>query len=219
MTGPLALKVWGMSEVGRVRSQNEDSVAWDVAHGMVILADGMGGHSAGDVASQMATSGFIDRLDQRRPGSLGPEHLKDMANQVNMAIYRHAQDRPGGEKMGATVALLYLSDQAVVIGHAGDSRVYQVRGTDLIQLTEDHSLVQQLVDDGALSPEEALISRYKNVVTRALGVRPEVDIQMQQQPAKAGDRFLLCSDGLTNMLSIAEISAVIDAYGSGEQNR
>jgi len=216
MTLRFRLDIAGRTDTGRVRSHNEDSLAWDEAHGLAVLADGMGGYSAGEVASQMATTQLLTALSGTDSDQVNADMLIAVTSQVNSAIYQSAQETPGCEKMGTTMVALCLTENGVLIGHIGDSRAYRLRGSTFSQLTEDHSLLRQMLDDGTINEAEAHNSRYRNVVTRALGVWPECEAQLTEVSTMAGDIYLLCSDGLSNMVGDEEIAATISSMNDCE---
>lgn len=216
MSSELQFHVVGVTDVGRVRLHNEDSIGWDSGGRLAVLADGMGGHKAGDVASKMAVEGilsefenFYENTDDERP------ILKELINSVNNDIYRMAKENPDCSRMGSTLAMVCIFYQDVIVSHAGDSRVYRLREGKFNQLTEDHSLIRQLIDQGAMSEEDAENSRYKNVITRALGVRPACDTEIHQFSSQIGDVYLLCSDGLSNLVSDTAMKTIlIEEYGN-----
>ncbi len=193
----------GLSDVGRMRDSNEDAVRWDAAAGWAVLADGMGGHLAGEIASEMAVEmiashlsamGVVDTL------ALGGV-LREAVGQANAGIHRRAETDPYCRNMGTTVVAVVLRDGCLSCAHVGDSRLYRFNDEGLKRLTHDHSLVQELVDEGMMTPEEAASSAHKHVITRALGLAATVEVDLIQLPAAAGDLFLLCSDGLSDALS------------------
>lgn len=205
---------------GRVRRNNEDAVAIDAESGVVVLADGMGGHHAGEVASAMACD--IVRRDLVRWRRAWPDTisqaaaLQAMARSVahaNLAILEAAQNRAECRGMGTTVVLALVAGSQLLVGHVGDSRAYRWRNDRLERLTRDHSLLQERVDAGLMTPEEAATSRRSHIVTRAVGVEPEVQLDVQAHDSLPGDLVLLCSDGLTDMVSDSEIAAVLRGGG------
>jgi protein phosphatase len=184
------------SDTGRKRRRNEDSYV--VAPPLFAVADGMGGAQAGEVASKLAAAA----LEDTDPGTLsGPERLVSLIQEANRRVYERASSDPSTSGMGTTMTVALVEDAHVWIGHVGDSRAYLVREEKLEQLTEDHSLVAELVRSGRLSPEEADSHPQRSVVTRALGTDPDVDVDTFSIDPKPGDLFLICSDGLTSMVS------------------
>jgi len=204
---------------GMVRSHNEDSIALANEVGLAILADGMGGYNAGEVASGMATAVLKNDLisdlgewyrELTRKGT-GKLHslLQARVAGANTAIYQSAQSQPQYAGMGTTLVLALFRDGTVTAAHIGDSRMYRLRGGELAQITRDHSLLQDQIDAGVVTPEQAKLSLNKNLVTRALGVDPEVLAEIRDFETRAGDVYLLCSDGLSDMVSDDEIKETI----------
>jgi serine/threonine protein phosphatase PrpC len=210
------IKVHGKSDTGLKRSHNEDFIGWSEPRGLAVLADGMGGHNAGEVASEMAVTIIQQQLAESHQSSAS-EQIKNAIETANEAIYQRAQESLICAGMGTTVVVALFEEGEVTIGHVGDSRLYRLRGGELVQLTSDHSLVQELVDEGFMDEEQAHESVSKNVITRALGSGAEVHSDIQQQQSIAGDRYLLCSDGLSDMLERAEISKLLGAKVTLEQ--
>ncbi len=220
------LAVASLSDTGRVREHNEDSVACDAHFGLVVLADGMGGYNAGEVASSIAVKtivGLVEDAIGRQDLRIGDAEsglsrasiiLRDAIDRANKLIYHTARTQPHCEGMGTTVVALLFFDNRVSIAHVGDSRAYRLRGGRLQQVTMDHSLLQELIDRGFYSPEEAVRASNKNYVTRALGVDDHVEVEMQEQPVTRGDLFLLCSDGLSDMLEDEDIQLTVNTFGS-----
>jgi protein phosphatase len=200
------------TDIGRVRSRNEDSVAVDAGSGLLVVADGMGGHNAGDVASRMAIEGVIGAMQ----GSTGEddERLVAAVRQANQAIYDAAGEDYERSGMGTTVVAVWLRPTRLVVAHVGDSRLYRLRDGVIESLTRDHSQVQDLVDRGILTPAQARASTRKNFLSRALGTDPDVVIDSAAHTPAAGDVYLLCSDGLTNMVEDEEIVAIIRSSAS-----
>lgn len=187
------------SDVGRVREGNEDSLL--VQDPLYAIADGMGGHVAGDVASQTA----IETITRNAEGAVEPSALEDLIKQANVAIWEKAQEEPTLRGMGTTCTLISVDGSRIHIGHVGDSRAYMLRDGKLSQLTEDHTLVGRMVKEGRLQPEEAERHPQRNIITRTLGVDPEVQVDTMSLEMVEGDRVLICSDGLNSMLDAAEI--------------
>jgi serine/threonine protein phosphatase PrpC len=189
-----------------VRTLNEDRFIARGDAGLWAVADGMGGHQAGEVASQMV----VDALAGLGRFSSGYAQLNAVAaalHGVNSELVRRASALPGGGVIGATVAALLVFEGHYCCVWAGDARIYRLRDGDLTRLTRDHSLVQKLVDSGDLAPEEALGHPNANVVTRAVGAAPSLELDVEEGAARPGDVFLICSDGLTGALSEAAIAA------------
>ncbi|MGN6109847.1 MAG: PP2C family protein-serine/threonine phosphatase [Kofleriaceae bacterium] len=211
---PNALRIAGDSHVGKVRSANEDSLIVEPRLGLYAVLDGMGGANAGDVASQLARDTIREVVLQRR-GTLAPKQLLEAAIQGgSTAVFNAAQANREHHGMGTTVvACLVVDPRNVVVGHAGDSRAYLLRAGRLQALTRDHTIVEELVDRGLLSPEEAERHPYKNVLSRNLGARPETRVDLVEVALEPGDRLLLCSDGL---YGYAAGEAIQYLLGSGD---
>ena len=211
----------GQTDTGRVREHNEDMIAADSDLGLVVLADGMGGYNAGEVASGIAVKTVfnlvreaLERQDLTVPdpttGLTRPSIiLRDAIQRANKIIYQTARSQAQCEGMGTTVVAALFFDNKISVAHVGDSRLYRLRGGAIEQITLDHSLLQELVDRGFYSPEEAQRASNKNYVTRALGVENQVEVEMQEHPVQKGDVYLLCSDGLSGMVEDWEIRDVL----------
>lgn len=211
----------GVSDVGLVRGHNEDVWVAYPEQGLFLLADGMGGHAAGEVAAHTSLTLLAHHVAQWKPkGEVTQEEavafFRTALIKVNAEIYRQGQEEPALTGMGTTVCLLYFFHTYAVVAHVGDSRVYHVpRGGELTQLTEDHSLVAELVSLGTMSAREGDAFPYKHILTRALGTNPLVEPSVQALSVEPGDLFLLCSDGLTNYVTDSEIAAFL-LHGSLE---
>ncbi len=192
------------TDVGRQRRGNEDS---SYAHAPVfVVADGMGGAQAGEVASQMVVDSFVAGLpDEGTP----EERLSVVVQRANKEIHTRSRSEAENAGMGTTVTAAYLDEDSVVLAHVGDSRAYLLRDGELSRLTEDHSLVEELLRGGKLTQEEALEHPQRSVITRALGIEPIVEIDTWTYPLRPGDVVLLCSDGLTSMLSEAQVQELL----------
>lgn len=216
MTSTFTLHMAGMTDTGRARDHNEDAIAWDVERGLALLADGMGGHQAGDVASRLSLEQLqaillpaLAKPLRLRPNKGASKHatlVRRAVNKANSAVFDYAEANPACKGMGTTLALVLFYDDKVVVGHVGDSRVYRLRGRSLEAMTADHSLVRELLEQGAISAEEAENNPYRHVITKAVGVRPKVVTEVREFPAQPGDVFLLCSDGLTDMVDDSVIT-------------
>jgi len=210
------LEVALLTDVGNVRQYNEDSIAADPARGIVALADGMGGHRAGEVASRMATetlvaglSAAVDsfRANERQHAPLLA--LGKSINRANKAIHEAGQLDARYRGMGTTMAVAFFHDNRVTLGHVGDSRIYRVRDKRLALLTRDDSLLRDQVELGVISAQEASQSHNRSLVTRALGIEEKVSPHLSDEPAVAGDVFLLCSDGLNDLVEDADIELIV----------
>ncbi len=202
---------WYASDVGRQRQGNEDN--FFVRSPLFVVADGMGGAQAGEVASEIAVRSFDDELPN---GSLA-DALVHVIEQANRRIHERARSDDSLHGMGTTTTAAYVDDDEVVIAHVGDSRAYLLRGGELIRLTKDHSLVGELVARGKLTEEQAEQHPQRSVITRALGPEASVQVDIDIFPARAGDLFLLCSDGLTSMVHEPQLRPLFDEAGSIEE--
>ena len=222
MTNRVPLDVVSASHPGMVRAHNEDALFVNGAAGLAVLADGMGGYNAGEVASGIAveviskgmvqelTSGReLTKVDVETGLSRAAMLLQQQIAAANQAIYEAAQTRPECAGMGTTIVAAVFCGNRASIGHIGDSRCYRLRGGKLERLTRDHSLLQEQIDSGMLSPERARYSLNKNLVTRALGIEEVAPADVGEYRVEADDIFLFCSDGLTDMVEDDAIGAVI----------
>lgn len=201
----------GHTDVGRVRTRNEDALLQQPLRGLAAVADGMGGHAAGDVASRIAVDVLDDRT--RDMGSDPGTTLADAVREAHEAILRAARADPELEGMGTTLTALWAREERCIIAHAGDSRAYRRRDDALEQLTRDQTWVQEQVDAGALSEERARTHPFSSILTGALGIADqELEVQLLEPDCQPGDTFLLCSDGLTARLTDREILAVLQAH-------
>jgi PPM family protein phosphatase len=199
---------WHQSDRGRQRQGNEDS--YFVRSPLFVVADGMGGAQAGEVASQMAVESF----DRGLPDGTPAEGLTHVVEEANRRIHERSQSDAQRAGMGTTVTAAYVGEGEVTIAHVGDSRAYLLRDGDLVRLTRDHSLVGELVARGKLTEEQAETHPQRSVITRALGPEPDVQVDVQAYQARGGDRFLLCSDGLTSMIPEARVKAILEGSDS-----
>ena len=200
----------GRTDAGRVRRRNEDSFVLDPP--IFAVADGMGGAQAGEVASRLAAAAFREYHDADR---LEPaERVEAIIQEANRRIFERARTDAEASGMGTTVTAAILTNGRVSIGHVGDSRAYRIRNGELEQLTEDHSLVADLMRSGRLTPEEADAHPQRSVITRALGTDAEVDVDKVTVDVEPGDVFLLCSDGLTTMVPEEEILRIAQEAGT-----
>lgn len=215
MTGAQRLAMSGMTHPGRVRGENEDSFVTQPEFGLAVLADGMGGHQAGEVASRMAVDLIANQLAAVPVTATYPDAnaIVEAIRKANAAIHEAAETHPAYQGMGSTVVVALFHHDRLHIGHVGDSRVYLLRNGALTQLTKDHSVVQELVNRGLFTPEEARQSLAKNLVTRALGTEAVIEPEITDATVERGDVFLLCSDGLTDVVSDAQIAEIVSATG------
>jgi serine/threonine protein phosphatase PrpC len=226
----LDLELANVSDAGKKRPHNEDSAITDAELGLALVADGMGGYKAGEVASAIAAKVVLDgvRAGLRRHqfiasrGEEGPSReaqlLQSSIQNANRYIYLTAHNTPQCQGMGTTLVVALFSTDRVTVAHVGDSRIYQYRDNNLRQVTNDHSLVQELIDRGFFTPEEALANTPKNLVTRALGIDENVEADIQEVDTRPGDVYLLCSDGLNDMVNDEEIRLTLSKYSANLDN-
>lgn len=210
---PLSWRHAAATDIGRLRSTNEDAFHADGEKGLFVVADGMGGHAAGEVASSIVVECFCERQTESHPVHSvegARELLLATLARINRAIAAEGAEHPARSGMGTTAtALLLLPDGRYVIGHVGDSRAYLLRGGEMDRITEDHTYVQQLVNRGRLDAEQARLHPRSSLLTRALGTEDSVEIDLYEGEAQPGDRFLLASDGLTGMLSDEGVASLM----------
>ena len=216
---PFTLDYALKTHAGQVRPLNEDAVGADPESGLFILADGLGGYNAGEIASTMAVSTLLAELPaeldaaRQADSTFDPQNvLRDRLIAMNSTIYRAALNSSAFEGMATTIVVAWLLGDRLWVAHTGDSRLYRMRGGQLEQLTRDHSFSQELLDAGMVTEEEARLLPAKNLVTRALGASAEVDPEVRDYALRAGDLVMMCSDGLTEMISFAEINAQLGSY-------
>jgi PPM family protein phosphatase len=221
-----ALQIVSKTDPGRVRSHNEDCVESRPEIGVVVLADGMGGYNAGEVASGMATSLIAEglaatwrpkdvaRLNREQSMALCEQVLREQIAKANSAIFEASQKDPQCAGMGTTLVVCVYFDNYIAVAHIGDSRLYRMRGDLLEQVTRDHSLLQEQIDSGLISKEDARLSHNKNLVTKALGIDPEVEPEIHVYETQKDDVYLLCSDGLNDMIEDEEIQMTLIALRS-----
>jgi serine/threonine protein phosphatase PrpC len=195
------------TDPGRKRRRNEDDYV--VEPPLFAIADGMGGAQAGELASSLAAGAVRD--DEGVVGS-GERHVTDLIQEANRRVYQRSSEDAAASGMGTTMTVALVEDGTVVFGHVGDSRAYLIRDGKLEQLTEDHSLVAELVRSGKLSPEEAETHPQRSVITRALGTDPDVDVDTFSIQTQPGDLFMLCSDGLTSMVEDEVILQIVEKH-------
>jgi len=212
----MTLNFYAITDTGRCRKNNEDSVAYDGQRGVAVLADGMGGYNAGEVASSMATQQILGELTswlQSAGARAIPNDIQRAmertAHHTNQAIYRAARIHDQYAGMGTTLVMGVFHNDRAQIGHIGDSRCYRSRAGILEQITRDHSLIQEQIDAGLVTPEQAQFSNIKNLVTRALGVQSVSRLEINDFSVLGGDIFLLCSDGLSDMVPWASIGQIL----------
>jgi protein phosphatase len=220
------ITIMGLTDTGIVRSKNEDSIGFDSSLGLVVLADGMGGHRGGEIASSMTVDTVIDKLQQSLPNiSTGEVDeasgfsresicIQDAVVEANQLVFQAAEANPDHKGMGTTIVVLQFYNNSFSLAHIGDSRCYRVRADRFEQITKDHSLLQELIDRGFYTPEEARKSMNKNLVTRALGIDPIVMPDIQEDIVLKNDIYLLCSDGLTDLVEDEDIYLTIKQFSA-----
>jgi serine/threonine protein phosphatase PrpC len=215
-----------VSDVGRKRKGNEDSLFVNPEQHLFVVADGMGGHAAGEIASKVAVESINEFVcltggDEEITWPFGLDEnisydgnrLKTAIRYANRKVLEATKEKSEYEGMATTVAAVLVDGDTANLGHVGDSRVYLVRDGEITQLTSDHSWVNEQIQSGVISPDQARTHPLRNVVTRALGGKPDLQVDMQQHKAKAGDILLLCSDGLTTMIPDEDIVRVVREAG------
>ncbi len=203
----LALEIVARSHAGRVRGNNEDSIAFLSLSGIAVLADGMGGLNAGEVASREAA----DRVLKGLGAGMG---MQQVVEDANASIFELSRSDAELNNMGTTLVALQLVDNQMWLANVGDSRIYRFRDQTLDQLTCDHSVVQQLVDSGLMTAAEARQAPNRNIITRALGIEATVEVDVLEEQPQASDLYMLCSDGVTDMLEPEELQALFVAHSA-----
>lgn len=214
----MQLEFFTAVDTGRARSNNEDAVALDEPCGLAVLADGMGGYNAGEVASDLTIRTVCSELGrwlkaqrQADPAALG-QAMAEAASAANRAVLQAAASNPAYEGMGTTLVMAVFHGDRLFVGHIGDSRAYRWRQGSLQRLTRDHSLLQEQLDAGLITEAEAAVSMNRNLVTRALGVEPDVQLEVHDHDLQDDDLLLMCSDGLSDMLDDERIAEQLRAY-------
>lgn len=204
------------TDPGRARGNNEDSVAFDESTALLVLADGMGGYNAGEIASGMATAFIKSELSRwlAEAGEGAPlrevrRAMEICVDNANLSIFNSANSNTQYAGMGTTLVVGVFRSDKLLLGHIGDSRCYRYRAGALVQITKDHSLLQEQIDAGLITPEQAATSSIKNLVTRALGVEEMVMLEINEHIVEAGDTYVLCSDGLSDMVDDLTIARII----------
>ena len=212
------------TDPGRARANNEDAVAVDDNTQLCVLADGMGGYNAGEIASGMATA-FIKSEMARWLAEAGRQaKIKEIrrameicVDNANRSIFNASDSNPQYSGMGTTLVVGVFHGETLVLGHIGDSRCYRLRNSELSQITKDHSLLQEQIDAGLITQEQAASSSIKNLVTRALGVEDAVMLELNEHAVEVGDCYLMCSDGLSDMVDDAQIASILGGHVPMEQ--
>ncbi|MBN2056893.1 Stp1/IreP family PP2C-type Ser/Thr phosphatase [bacterium] len=215
------LNVAAITDVGLKRSVNQDAYHCDPKRKLFVVADGMGGHKAGETASRMAIEAVVNYLqhlevDEKTPTEVELDELQQLSEALkvaietaNLAIYQKAQESSEFRGMGTTVVACLIIDESLIVAHVGDSRLYRLRNGELSQMTKDHSRVQELIDMEKLTEEQARLYPLRNVITRALGGDRTVDVDVDTFDFKSTDAWLLCSDGLSEVISEQVIKSVV----------
>lgn len=209
----MKLQACAKTDIGLKRDNNEDSFFVDKQQGLFIVADGMGGHAAGEIASQIAVES-VRRSLQTTDGKSPLEQLKQAIEEANLAVADAANSNIAHKGMGTTLTVLLLSQQQAHLAHVGDSRVYRLHNKQLEQLSDDHSLSAEQLRQGLISIEEAQRSNLGNILLQAIGISAEMDICLKHLPLAVGESYLLCSDGLSNMLADTEIEKILNQPGN-----
>lgn len=221
-----ALDMAKATHTGMVRSHNEDSITVEPEIGLAVLADGMGGYNAGEVASGIATAMISNEtkevlarvdphlVDRATRTLTATRLLREVIARANVSIYQSANSQPQYAGMGTTLVAALFCDNKLTVAHIGDSRCYRFRDGILEQITRDHSLLQEQIDSGLLTREAAKRSQNKNLVTRALGIEPEVEAEIHTHEVRPGDIYLICSDGLNDMVEDEDIELTLGALGT-----
>ena len=210
------LDIYGLTDEGLVRDHNEDFISWSQKSGLVILADGMGGHNAGEVASELAVTSVTEALEEVLSPDVKDacemdfkEVVHDAVVFANDEINLHAKTHPECTGMGTTIVMTLFHNDKVILASVGDSRIYRFRKGELKQVTTDHSLVQEMIDNGYMSEEEAINSTNRNLITRALGIAEDVNVDVTEHCVETKDIYLLCSDGLSDMITDDKIFSIL----------
>ena len=200
------MKVCGLTDNGLSRENNQDSMFVSELEDLplFIVADGMGGHNAGEIASNIAVETIKMKFFENRGRLLNKENIlraiEESVYEANEKIYLHSLSTPQYSGMGTTITMSYIFDDLIFIGHIGDSRAYYINDSSIAQITEDDSLVNELIKNGSITKEEAINHPQRNVITKALGTSIDIEVEIQTIKYKAGDILIICSDGLSNMV-------------------
>lgn len=220
----LRIEARGITDVGQRRDHNEDAFLMDEELGLFVVADGMGGHAGGGTASRLAVETIqaaVRHAKEAEPGSFGtadgsveesplPDVLREAVEEACAVIYRTAQGDPELAGMGTTVTAALVDGQVAYVAHVGDSRCYLLRAGRIYQVSEDHSLVNEQLKAGAISPDEAKHSRFKNIITRSVGFEQQVQVDLMGLELEAGDAIVICCDGLSNLVDDPEILHIVE---------
>lgn len=217
------LSVYCISDIGLIRQNNEDSWKLLKERQFFVLTDGMGGHQAGEVASketaeQLCTL-FNDRFDLSRQGKIddAKQLIREIIQEVNATIYYMGRENPNLRGMGTTLCCLFFHPEGMIYAHVGDSRIYRYRNSKLEQLTQDHSLLRELIELGQLSEQQAEDFLYKNIITKAIGTELNVDPTIADTAVEPGDIFMMCTDGLSDLVSLKEMQEIMSQRANEEE--
>lgn len=210
------MKAVGNSVIGMRRTNNEDAIYINEQKNLYLVADGMGGCNAGEVASSTAISAFVEAMENAENGETLDKMMNAIA-QCNKKVYQKSRENVEFLDMGTTLVAVTVENEKVFIVHVGDSRVYLFRENNLQQITTDHSYVMELVKIGSITREEAEVHPKRNIITRAIGIREEVEADTVIEDVKQGDKILLCTDGLSNMVSKGEMTKILIEQCSTEE--
>ena len=204
-------RVGAATDIGRKRSQNQDSISSRIELGLFVVADGMGGHRGGETASQMAVAAIPEVVEhcQVDPNWQPRNVIAQAIRKANENIYTRSQNDPALQGMGTTSVALLFKDNCLTIGHVGDSRAYFIRDGGIWQITRDHSLVQEKLRAGIISRDEVKTDRMKNVITRSVGFEAVVNVEVYEMETRPGDKFLICSDGLSGLVEDEQILSLM----------
>lgn len=219
MSFQTVLEFASLTDTGLVRAHNEDAIETSKELGLAILADGMGGYNAGEVASRMCVDLIGKHLKQKQQSAWIPliskqtmvasRWINDAISYANERVLKAAHEHAEYVGMGTTIVVAMCHQDRLLVAHVGDSRVYRFRAGELKQITKDHSVLQAQIDAGLISEEQAKYSPIKNLITRAVGAQAEIEVEIHAHPLEEGDIYLLCSDGLTDMLSYDQIHRIL----------
>lgn len=202
------MKAVSRTHIGNVRASNQDAlIVLPGVHGLYGVADGMGGHKGGDVASRMAVELLGRALEGAKPSG---DLLRGGIEEANQCIYEEQLENEDLSGMGTTLTVIWEDKKRVLLGHVGDSRAYRLRGGKLEQVSQDHSMVAELVRDGFLTPEEAVRHPYRNIITRALGTAETIEVDLVELDKKRGDKYLICSDGLSEYVQLEQMQDILN---------
>ena len=217
-----------LTHPGRVRTNNEDAIAEDPQLGLLVLADGMGGYKAGEIASGMTVASVLETVRKQLPSlrvdDSDDDHsphallLREALETAHTSVYHVSRSQKQCEGMGTTAVVLLFRDDCIAVASVGDSRLYRLRDREIQQITRDHSLVQELIDRGFYTAEEAETKVARNIVPRALGIEPEIQVDLIEEPAEVGDIYLMCSDGLSDLVRPEAIRLTLLQFADNLEN-